>query len=325
MIVWKSSLDTVDINAEAYAIPTEVESPVQVHETVDKQTGRACINFEVERYDYLNDVFVVKHRLVHHDVSVCLLYGRAIIIKYTHTEFAEKHELFIPLYTNYPLADSYTVQWLHEVDTPLLVPGRQKSHIENFGNPVRIINSFLRGQQRCFKDTELLCNRDPDDLRPRKIRQNRKGRKFRTLFTTQIQLFRCKPEEQIHITSFDSSVLFKSNPKWTTNDVYTDNNASDNSDAEINAQGLDCDSDETFIYHNDGTSDKSATETDSESPCLADVELSASTDTEMDCSLPPEDSEIVHDVSVTFTEIETVTKSVKINREMDIISIRKLL
>ena len=143
-------------------------------------------------------------------MSVCLLYGRAIIIKHTHTEFAEKHELFTPLYTNYPLADSYTVQWLREVDTPLLVPGCQKSHIENFGNPVRIINSFLRGQQRCFKDTELLCNRDPDDLRPRKICQNRKGRKFRTLFTTQIQLFRCKPEEQIHITSFDSSVLFKS-------------------------------------------------------------------------------------------------------------------
>ena len=64
MIVWKSSLDMVDINAEAYAIPIEVESPVQVHETVDKQTGRACINFEAERYDYLNDVFMVKHRCV---------------------------------------------------------------------------------------------------------------------------------------------------------------------------------------------------------------------------------------------------------------------
>ena len=84
---------------------------------------------------------------------------------------------------------------------------------------------------------------------------------------------------------------------------------------------MDYDSDETFIYHDDGTSHKSAMETDSESPCFADVELSASTDTETDCSLPPEDSEIVHDVSVTFTEIETVTKSLKINREMDIISI----
>ena len=135
---------------------------------------------------------------------------------------------------------------------------------------------------------------------------------------------------------FDSSVLYKPNPKWTKEDVLIDCDTSVasgeegtlSSDEDDTCKKLEYDSDETFIYHDDGNlSDYSATETDSDLPSIADVDHSdnsaeSDTETESDTSLPiPPVTQDTKDLSLTLTETTSVTATVKISKKMDIISI----
>ena len=319
----------VDINADDYAVPIECTTELEpVMEDV-RESPCASINLEVQRNEYLSDYFALKHKYFHCDINALILYGKVLILRYEHTcteKVRPAHELFTPMYRHYPLSQSYTVKWMYDVKTPVLFPGKETKPAENFSSPFRIVNSYLRAQHRRFKDSELVLHRDPYNLRAQK--RSTKRKKYRTLYTTRLRLFLCKPEEQIATTAYDPSVLFKSNPKWTKEeDFNVDSSLSDGNDGHISADEEQTDketaydSNETLIYHDDALSEKSATETDCDLPSLADVEEHSATETESDTAPTDPDNETTEPVKFTLTETQSVTKTVQLDRKMDIISV----
>ena len=281
-----------EILPDDFAVPIDIESAVVVSEE--------------EPY---KDKYIELHEKLHADINLYPLYGYCFVIEHDDV-LAKPRPLFTNWYINYPLADTYHTEWQWNENVPVLFPGPEKEISKiGFGNPVRIINSYLRTIARRFQDTDY---RDPYNLRPQK--QKKKGRQ---LYTTKRNLFVCNPSEQIHVKEFDAKVLFP--PNYTFPDEtkinapsikvaeeivtdFVDQPVLDDTavaepvdDTVVNglayfgqSQGFDYDSDETFTYFDDGekcivgsdtetefSTDKSDTEVDSsdfeEVPKVCDI------------------------------------------------------
>ena len=127
----------VDISADDYALPIDVLAEEESVKTDRNTCTGTSLRFVNDKYEYVSRYFELKHKDVHADFNVLVLFGKTFVYHCTHevTE-TKKRELFTPLFKNFPLAENYTVQWLDEVKTPLLMPGWPKKHVESFTNPV---------------------------------------------------------------------------------------------------------------------------------------------------------------------------------------------
>ena len=329
----------LQVNPEDFAVPLdEVQTSVTEVERTEKHDA---LGEYLDRSSFLTDYFAVKYKLLHHDVSVFLLYGNLLTIKNSSSPCVQRqNELFTDVFKSFPLAAHYTANWQFHVNTPVLFPGKKKQHKENFSNPVRIINSYLRAQANRFKDTELVLYRDRYNLRPKKAPESKKCKTFRTLYTTHRELFLCKPHEQIVTKCYDSSVLYKKNPRWTTENLHFDSDSDSNansdaesenpllSDADFVRKVPQYDSDETFTYWDDNLSVGSATETESELQNVGELDAPDSVDNLQIDTCQSENSQSLSDTSETDedTAIEVkattiLTESIKVTSKMDIISV----
>ena len=324
----RCSSEMVEVCPEDFAVPVDItESPVEDRNSVEYRND-ICDLEPVHDAQYLSEYFAVKHKQLHHDWSVFYLYGRYVTICNKFDNLTRRNkQLFTKLYRNFPLAQCYTTKWFLEVNTPVLFPGREKPQKVNFNNPVRIIDSYRRAQVQRLKDTELVLYRDSYNLRPVKIPVKKQGKKYHTLFTTYRKLFLCNPKDRVVITSFDSSVLYKKNPKWTTESLHFDSDTDSENDTDIlsdsdlrvKSKEPDYDSDETFTYWDDGNmSVGSATETESELP---DIKTDSPPDPVNDSvsTLPADEPQ--EDFTVQFKSTTVLTEQIEIKKEMDIISI----
>ena len=139
----------VEICADDFALPIEDNViPTQNEENDNEENVYSCFK-DADLYASVNlsDFFQVKYKLLRHDISIFMLYGKLFTFNNKYDAgMQKKRKLFTDFYLNYPLAESYTVQWHLDVKTPVLLPGAAKCSNPNFGNPTRIINSYLRSQ-----------------------------------------------------------------------------------------------------------------------------------------------------------------------------------